>query len=205
MLSRSSTLTMLTSLMAQSLACHPVGVTPIPQAARSDGARSAAWSCVPTTTNERKAESHEDKPSPPSDSHLHAPGTSSPRAHGPPRRQGTGRVYALVHFGSDHPIWSYAYSAEAQGRCRKPSPRLRPRPGRLPFWCLNDAEQCRAWAVELQGMMDVAESDAIQALVPMSEAAAAIAADGRPGARPALREASRELRRTCIDAGSNFW
>lgn len=74
---------------------------------------------------------------------------------------------------------------------------------------LDDAAQNAALAAELQGMMDVADPDAAQVLRPMSEAAAAIAADGRAKAEPALQKAEeqayRALRRACISAGSQAW
>lgn len=74
---------------------------------------------------------------------------------------------------------------------------------------LGDATQNAALAAELQGMMDVADPEAAEVLRPMSEAAAAIAADGRDRARPALQRsedrAYRTLRRACIKAGSQTW
>jgi hypothetical protein len=74
---------------------------------------------------------------------------------------------------------------------------------------LDDAAQNRALASELQGMIDVADPDAAQVLRPMAEAAAAIGADGRSRAAPRLQRAQgrayRELRRTCISAGSQTW
>jgi hypothetical protein len=74
---------------------------------------------------------------------------------------------------------------------------------------LNDADQNRALASELQGMMDVAEPGAAQVLRPMAEAAGAIAVDGRDKARPELQKAMtrayRALRRACISAGSQAW
>jgi hypothetical protein len=74
---------------------------------------------------------------------------------------------------------------------------------------LDDAAQNRALASELQGMIDVADPDAAQALRPMVEAAAAIGVDGRSRAAPRLQEAQgrayRALRRTCISAGSQAW
>ncbi|WP_310530049.1 hypothetical protein, partial [Nocardioides sp.] len=74
---------------------------------------------------------------------------------------------------------------------------------------LDDAAQDAALAAELQGMMDVAEPDAVQLLRPMADAAAAIAVDGRARATPALQKtqtrAYRALRRACISAGSQAW
>lgn len=74
---------------------------------------------------------------------------------------------------------------------------------------LDDAEQSRALSAELQGMMDVAEPEAAQALRPMAEAAEAIAADGEARARPALQRAENQayntLERTCVRAGSQAW
>jgi hypothetical protein len=74
---------------------------------------------------------------------------------------------------------------------------------------LDDAEQSKALSAELQGMMDVADPGAAQALRPMAEAAGAIAADDRARARRALQRAENRaygtLQRVCIGAGSQAW
>src|SRR5215218_8233851 len=74
---------------------------------------------------------------------------------------------------------------------------------------LDDAEQSRALSAELQGMIDVADPEAAQVLRPMAAAADAIAADGRERAMPALQRgenrAYNQLRRTCLQAGSQAW
>ena len=74
---------------------------------------------------------------------------------------------------------------------------------------LGDAEQSRALASELQGILDVSEPDAAQVLRAMVAAAAAIAADGKAHARPALQRAEdrafSKLQAVCVQAGSRAW
>ncbi|NPC96266.1 hypothetical protein [Nocardioides sp. zg-DK7169] len=74
---------------------------------------------------------------------------------------------------------------------------------------LNDADQARGLAAELQGMADVADPEAARALGPLLKATDAIAADGKALARPTLQQAqwdaSERLRRVCVTAGSQAW
>lgn len=74
---------------------------------------------------------------------------------------------------------------------------------------LPDTEQNSALSTELQGMIDVATPRVAEALRPMVEAADAIALDGRNPARPTLQRAliraHRDLRDTCVQAGSQAW
>lgn len=74
---------------------------------------------------------------------------------------------------------------------------------------LNDADQARGLAAELQGMVDVADPEAARALGPLLKATDAIAADGKALVRPTLQQAqwdaSERLRRVCVAAGSQAW
>jgi hypothetical protein len=74
---------------------------------------------------------------------------------------------------------------------------------------LNETEQYRALSSELQGMIDTGEPAAAQVLQPMVDAADAMAAAKGERERSALREsehrAYNELRRVCIQAGSQVW
>jgi hypothetical protein len=73
----------------------------------------------------------------------------------------------------------------------------------------NETEQYRALSSELQGMIDTGEPAAAEVLQPMVDAADAMAATKGERERSALRDAEHraynELRRVCVQAGSQVW
>jgi len=74
---------------------------------------------------------------------------------------------------------------------------------------VNETEKYRALSSELQGMIDTGETAAARVLQPMVNAADAMAAANGERERSALRDAEHrsynELRRLCVQAGSQVW
>jgi len=74
---------------------------------------------------------------------------------------------------------------------------------------VNETEQYAALSSELQGMIDTGEPAAAKVLQPMVDAADAMAAAEGEQERSALRDAEHhaynELRRVCVQAGSQVW
>ena len=73
----------------------------------------------------------------------------------------------------------------------------------------NETEQYKALSSELQGMIDTGEPAAARVLQPMVDAADAMAAAKGGRERSAVRDAEHgaynELRRVCVQAGSQTW